>query len=172
MEKKTQLKEYTIDAEGQIVGRLATKIAAILQGRTSAAYNPRLPGGNRVIVKNAAKVKFSGLKETQKMYYHHAQHKQTHKLFHCCTFPNNSLGTAEPVVRTTDRHLDNILKYVKCQPNEATAPTTQSRDSSRAHRPPWPWHWLSNCTQHTLVPYDQILPALQPLQTLAMRCMA
>lgn len=75
MEKKTQLKEYTIDAEGQIVGRLATKIAAILQGRTSAAYNPRLPGGNRVIVKNAAKVKFSGLKETQKMYYHHTSYQ-------------------------------------------------------------------------------------------------
>src|SRR5438105_670398 len=75
MEKVTKLKEFVIDAEGQIVGRLATKIAAILQGKTSAAYEPRLPGGNRVVVKNASKVKFSGNKETQKMYYHHTSYQ-------------------------------------------------------------------------------------------------
>lgn len=75
MESKTQIKEYVIDAEGQILGRLATKIAAILQGRTSAAYNPRLAGNNRVVVKNAAKVQFTGQKETQKMYYHHTSYQ-------------------------------------------------------------------------------------------------
>jgi large subunit ribosomal protein L13 len=75
MEKKNEIKEYVIDAEGQIVGRLATKIAMILQGKTSAAYEPRLPGGNRVVVKNAAKVKFSGNKEVQKEYYHHTSYQ-------------------------------------------------------------------------------------------------
>lgn len=71
METKNKIKEYVIDAEGKVLGRLATQIAGILQGRTSAAYNPRLAGGNRVVVKNAAKVRFSGQKETQKEYYHH-----------------------------------------------------------------------------------------------------
>ncbi len=75
METKEKIKEFVIDAEGQIVGRLATKISAILQGKTSAAYEPRLAGGNRVIVKNAAKVKFSGKKETDKMYYHHTSYQ-------------------------------------------------------------------------------------------------
>ncbi len=74
-EVKVKTTEYVIDAEGQIVGRLATKIAAILQGKTSAAYEPRLSGGNRVVVKNAAKVKFSGTKEKQKMYYHHTSYQ-------------------------------------------------------------------------------------------------
>lgn len=71
MADKMEKKEYVFDADGQILGRLASKIAVILQGKTSAAYNPRLAGTSRVIVKNAAKVKFSGNKETQKEYYHH-----------------------------------------------------------------------------------------------------
>ncbi len=74
-EAKVKQTEYVIDGEGQIVGRLATKIAAILQGKTSAAYEPRLSGTNRVVVKNAAKVKFSGNKELQKEYYHHTSYQ-------------------------------------------------------------------------------------------------
>ena len=75
MAESNKTKEFVIDAEGQIVGRLATKIALILQGKNTAAYEPRLSGGNRVIVKNAAKVKFSGNKETQKEYYHHTSYQ-------------------------------------------------------------------------------------------------
>lgn len=75
MEHKTKTTEFVIDAEGQVVGRLATKIAALLQGKNTAAYNPRLAGSNRVIVKNASKVKFTGQKETQKEYYHHTSYQ-------------------------------------------------------------------------------------------------
>lgn len=68
---KIEKKEFVFDADGQVLGRLASKIAGILQGKTAATYNPRLPGSNRVIVKNAGKVRFSGNKENQKEYYHH-----------------------------------------------------------------------------------------------------
>lgn len=66
--KKTQ---HVIDATGQTLGRLATQIAAILQGKNSPAYNPRLISGNVVVVKNASKVKISGNKEIEKIYYKH-----------------------------------------------------------------------------------------------------
>jgi large subunit ribosomal protein L13 len=66
--KKTQ---HVIDASGQTLGRLATQIAALLQGKNTPAYNPRFISGNVVVVKNASKVKVSGNKDTQKVYYKH-----------------------------------------------------------------------------------------------------
>ncbi len=69
--EKTEQKKYEFDAEGEVLGRLASKVAQILQGKTSAAYEPRLPGTNFVVVKNAAKIKVTGKKEIQKEYYHH-----------------------------------------------------------------------------------------------------
>jgi large subunit ribosomal protein L13 len=71
MADKQQTKQYEFDAANEVLGRLAAKIAVILQGKTDAAYEPRLAGNNVVIVKNASKVKVSGKKEVQKEYYHH-----------------------------------------------------------------------------------------------------
>lgn len=71
METTTKKNEYVFDATGQILGRLASKIALILQGKTTAAYEPRLPGDTRVKVTNIAKIKVTGKKETQKHYYRH-----------------------------------------------------------------------------------------------------
>lgn len=71
MTSKQVVKEFQFDAEGQILGRLAAKIAVLLQGKGTAAYNPRLMGDARVVVKNAGKIAVSGKKEEQKEYYHH-----------------------------------------------------------------------------------------------------
>ncbi len=60
-----------IDASGQTLGRLATQVAALLQGKNTPAYNPRLIGSNVVVVKNASKVKIGGNKEISKIYYRH-----------------------------------------------------------------------------------------------------
>ena len=65
------MSEYNIDATNQILGRLASKIAVLLQGKTSPRYQPRLAGGVKVVVKNVSKIKFSGKKFNQKLYRHH-----------------------------------------------------------------------------------------------------
>lgn len=63
--------EHIIDASHEPLGRIASRIASILQGKHGADYNPRLPGRDRVIVKNAAKTAISGRKEEKKKYYRH-----------------------------------------------------------------------------------------------------
>ncbi|PIT92377.1 MAG: 50S ribosomal protein L13 [Candidatus Harrisonbacteria bacterium CG10_big_fil_rev_8_21_14_0_10_42_17] len=63
--------EHIIDASGQKLGRLASNIALILQGKKHISYDPRLRGEDKVIVKNIKEVAISGRKADQKMYYHH-----------------------------------------------------------------------------------------------------
>lgn len=63
--------EHIIDAANQSIGRLASKIATILQGKLHVGYEPRLSGTDSVIVKNASKVSVRPRKETQKIFYHH-----------------------------------------------------------------------------------------------------
>ena len=64
-------KWHVIDAEGQVVGRLATKIASILRGKHNPAYTPHNDSGDFVVVVNAEKVKFTGKKTTDKSYFRH-----------------------------------------------------------------------------------------------------
>lgn len=63
--------DYTIDAKNKRLGRLATEIAVILQGKKNPGYEPRLEGEDRVIVKNVDKIVLTGRKIKQKVYYKH-----------------------------------------------------------------------------------------------------
>ena len=63
---------HVIDADGQILGRLATQAARLLQGKHKTTYTPFIDVGDFVIVVNAAKVKLSGRKEDQKIYRQHS----------------------------------------------------------------------------------------------------
>ena len=63
-----------IDAEGAVVGRLATFIAMRLRGKHRADYTPNVDCGDNVVVINAEKVKFTGRKLDQKIYFHHTGH--------------------------------------------------------------------------------------------------
>ena len=63
---------YVVDAEGQVLGRLASRIARILTGKDKPIYAPFLDTGDHVIVINAEKVRLSGAKETGKHYYRHS----------------------------------------------------------------------------------------------------
>ncbi len=60
-----------IDAEGLVVGRLATIIAMHLRGKTKPSFTPHVDDGDNVIVINAEKIVLTGRKREQKMYYHH-----------------------------------------------------------------------------------------------------
>ena len=62
---------YLIDAEGAILGRLATQIAMILRGKNKPQYTPHVDTGDFVIVINADKVQLTGNKANTKTYYHH-----------------------------------------------------------------------------------------------------
>lgn len=63
--------EHVIDATNQKLGRLASKIAQILQGKLRVDYQPRLSGDEKVIVKNVSKIVVTGKKYEQKTYYRH-----------------------------------------------------------------------------------------------------
>ena len=61
-----------IDAEGLILGRLATRIAGVLRGKDKPTYTPFFDNGDFVVVVNADKIKLTGNKEEQKVYYRHS----------------------------------------------------------------------------------------------------
>ena len=61
---------HLLDADGAVLGKLASKAAMILMGKHKASYTPFLDTGDHVIVINAAKVKLTGRKEEQKVYRH------------------------------------------------------------------------------------------------------
>lgn len=63
-----------IDAEGQPLGRLASKIAFILRGKHKPEYTPHMDTGDNVIVINAEKVSLSGKKMTDKLYFRHSEY--------------------------------------------------------------------------------------------------
>jgi large subunit ribosomal protein L13 len=62
---------YVVDAEDQVLGRLATRVATILRGKHKAMFTPHVDTGDFVIVVNAEKVKLTGRKREQKTYYRH-----------------------------------------------------------------------------------------------------
>jgi len=63
---------HVIDADGQVLGRVGTLAARLLQGKHKAVYTPFIDTGDHVVVINAAKVKLTGRKEDQKLYRHHS----------------------------------------------------------------------------------------------------
>ena len=65
---------YVVDAEGQTLGRLATKVANVLRGKHKPTYTPHVDGGDYVIVVNANKVVLTGNKLNDKIYYNHSRY--------------------------------------------------------------------------------------------------
>lgn len=63
---------YVVDAENQVVGRMASQIAAILRGKHKPTFTPHVDTGDFVVVINAEKVRFTGSKETAKQYFSHS----------------------------------------------------------------------------------------------------
>jgi len=74
--KKKEIKNnwYLISAENVVVGRLATYISKVLRGKNKATFNPHMDNGDFVIVTNIEKIKFTGKKFTNKIYYRHTGH--------------------------------------------------------------------------------------------------
>ena len=62
-------KWYVVDAEGKTLGRLASEVAKVLRGKNKAIFTPHIETGDYVIVVNAEKIKVTGKKLDQKIYY-------------------------------------------------------------------------------------------------------
>lgn len=70
--KDVQKKWFVVDADGKTLGRMASQIAAILRGKHKPTFTPHMDMGDNVIVVNAEKIKVTGRKFSQKMYYRHS----------------------------------------------------------------------------------------------------
>ncbi len=69
---EVEAKWYVVDAEDQVLGRLATRVATLLRGKHRPAFTPHVDTGDFVIVVNAEKVKLTGRKREQKTYHRHS----------------------------------------------------------------------------------------------------
>ena len=74
--KKKEIKNdwYLVNAENLVVGRLASYISMVLRGKNKAKFNPNQDNGDFVIVTNIEKIKFTGKKFSDKVYYKHTNH--------------------------------------------------------------------------------------------------
>ncbi|GAB4191165.1 MAG: 50S ribosomal protein L13 [Roseiflexaceae bacterium] len=86
-----------VDATDQTLGRLATQIATLLRGKHKPTFSPYLDGGDFVIVVNAEKIKVTGRKADQKVYYHHSN------------YPGGLKET--PYRRMLAKHPDRIIRF-------------------------------------------------------------
>ena len=71
---KVERKWYVVDATGYTLGRLASEVAKVLRGKNKPVFTPHVATGDYVIVVNADKIKVTGKKLDQKIYYHHSDY--------------------------------------------------------------------------------------------------
>lgn len=64
-------KWYVIDAEGQVLGRVAARVASVLRGKHKPTFTPHMETGDFVVIINAEKIEVTGRKRTDKLYYRH-----------------------------------------------------------------------------------------------------
>ena len=83
-------KWYVVDATGYTLGRLSSEIAKVLRGKNKPIFTPHMDCGDYVIVVNADKVKVTGKKLDQKIYYNHSDHKAS-----CICRPEPRAGSTE-----------------------------------------------------------------------------
>ena len=71
---KVERKWYVVDATGYTLGRLASEVAKVLRGKNKPVFTPHIDTGEYVVIVNAEKIKVTGRKLDQKIYYHHSEY--------------------------------------------------------------------------------------------------
>ena len=69
-----QRRWLVVDADGRALGRLATQVASLLRGKGKPTFSPHVDGGDFVVVVNAAKIRLTGRKLAEKIYYRHTEY--------------------------------------------------------------------------------------------------
>jgi large subunit ribosomal protein L13 len=72
--EEVQHQWFLVNAEGRVLGRMATELAKILRGKNKPIYTPHVDTGDFVVVINASKISLTGKKMKDKIYYHHSGH--------------------------------------------------------------------------------------------------
>jgi large subunit ribosomal protein L13 len=116
-------KWYVVDAEGETLGRLASRIAPILKGKHKPTYTPHLDCGDFVIVVNAKKVKVTGQKLDQKRYYRHTGYpggvRSISLRDQLATHPERVLQAAVRGMLPKNRLGRQMIKKLKVYPGDA-----------------------------------------------------
>jgi large subunit ribosomal protein L13 len=73
-EALAQRQWYIVDAQGKVLGRLATEVARVLRGKHKPSFTPHVDGGDFVVVVNAREVRLTGKKAEKKVYYRHSEY--------------------------------------------------------------------------------------------------
>jgi large subunit ribosomal protein L13 len=122
---------YVVDAEGQTLGRLASRIAPIIKGKHKPIYTPHLDCGDYVIIINAAKVRVTGQKMEQKFYYRHSGYpggiKSISLRDQLATYPERVLQSAVKGMLPKNKLGRRMIKKLKIyagdsHPHEAQQP--------------------------------------------------
>ncbi len=117
---------YTLDASGQVLGRLATRAATLLMGKNKTIFTRHLDVGDFVVIVNAEKVKVTGNKPAQKMYYRHSGYpggfKSTNLAKMMETHPDRVIESAVKGMLPTNHLRARMLKRLKVYAGEAPVP--------------------------------------------------
>jgi len=95
-EGEVERRWFVVDAEGQTLGRLASHLAVVLQGKNKPVYTRHIDTGDFVVVVNADKMNYTGTKIDQKVYYRHTR------------YPGGQKATTLKVM--AERHPDRVLR--------------------------------------------------------------
>ena len=134
---ETRASWRVVDATGQVLGRLATQVARTLQGKDKPVYTPHTLTGDYVIIVNASRVRVTGRKLTQKLYYKHSGYTGNLKTFALRDLmekhPDRVLRLAVKGMLPTNKLGREMLKRLKIYPGE-THPHTAQVSSTTTER--------------------------------------
>ena len=115
--KEVEVRWHVLDAEGRTLGRFASEVAQLLRGKYRPTYTPHMDNGDFVVIVNAAKVKTTGNKAEQKIYYRHSGYpgglKETPLVRMLETHPERVLQQAVKGMMPHNRLSRRILRHLK-----------------------------------------------------------
>lgn len=127
--KDIQRNWHIVDAKGQVLGRLAARVARILRGKHKVYWSPHIDAGDFVVLINAQHVHLSGRKWTQKSYYSHSRHigslkEKTARAVKPESMIRKAVQGMLPKNKTRSRFLKKLKIYPSSQhPHQAQKPT-------------------------------------------------
>jgi large subunit ribosomal protein L13 len=115
--KEVEVRWHVLDAEGRTLGRFASEVAQLLRGKYRPTYTPHMDNGDFVVIVNAAKVKTTGNKAAQKIYYRHSGYpgglKETPLARMLETHPERVLQQAVKGMLPHNRLSRRLLRHLK-----------------------------------------------------------